>query len=777
MLVRGTKQGFSISLGCGFSCARSPSLCSITPTANAAFMSLGKIEFGARFYGREVERQQLKDAYLRVDRQPLVILLGGRAGAGKTRLVEQVISELQQDVLEGQATPFFYCSGKADELLCTDPFSSIVGAFAALAKALVGDDVVRQRILRAVGSEGRVLTQAIPELEDVLGEQRAQESTSATTTRNRFTYLFQALLRAICTPAKPLILHLDDLQWTDASSLALIRDAMMCPDLSHFLFIGSYRDDGIEPGHPLTQTLDAWRENGNPYLTLTVGNLSRPQAHDLIEDALNQRHIDGLVEAVYLKSRGNPFSLRAVLQLMTQRNVLRFVEGVWEWDIDVDDHDDVSDDATLMVLSKLRCLTADVQLVMMTAAFLRSTFPRSTLIALLEDAFDREAEWPTILDTVEHCQSEGLLEAHESGSCRFVHDRVRQASLELADAEGMTNELSHLVGRYLLQSPGGEDWMFFAGVDHWNSIPLSLLKDNGCDAFHLASLNLQAGKRASEVAAFASASTYLRHGVALLEREPDRWRLQYTLCLDLYSSAAEVEFCVGSFEAGERHTHEVMTNTFRPVDTTRVYWSLADALGRSERHKDAMDVSIKQLRMLKEAPKGVTTFGILRKLYKVKKMARRLSLEQLVGLTDLVSPDRIAVVESLNQVLIRSIWSAQKRMSLWATLRMCEITFTEGICKAGLVGISTLAVFFEALPPPVLDFELGRKLNSATRRLAARLNAVSVMAQLSFYSGWYVATHLFVQGTKLTHCTAALTAGMTRYRTQCSSCSLVFSLA
>ena len=615
-----------------------------------------------------------------------------------------------------------------------------MGAIASLAKELAGDEQLKKRILQAVGSEGRVLTQVIPELKEVIGEQPVpQSSSTSTTTRNRFTYLFLALLKAIITPQKPLVLYLDDLQWTDASSLELVTRVLTDPDMTHFLFIGSYRDDEIETGHSLTRALQILREQGRPYLTLTLGNLSRPQAQQLIQDALQQQQgIEPLADAVYRKTLGNVFSLQAALQLLEQRKVLRFVDGHWEWD-DLDT--DISDNAASMVLKKLFGLEEDLQLVLMTAAYLRSTFNVRVLHELLVQHFAFESDLAALVCLLEQGMSEGLVgNSLGSDMYRFAHDRVRQASLMLAKNEGKEFELGLRVGHFLLSVPeaDGLEWMFFAGVDHWNAVPLGLLNGSGCDTFHLASLNLDAGKKASDVAAFAPASSYFRKGVALLEDEPDRWRLQYHLCLDLYSSAAEIEFCIGSYETGELHTSEVLVNACMPVDKSRVYKSKAEALSRKERHNDAIDIYTKHLGMFKEAPKGLNFPGIVRKLYKVKAMYKKLSADDIGSAHELTDPSRIVVIEILNELAIRSTWVGNKHIQIWAALRSCEITAIEGVCEAAILGLSLLAAIFHFSDPPFLDPELGRRVNVAARKLIDRFNAKSMEPVLRFNAAWYV---------------------------------------
>ena len=65
--------------------------------------------------------------------------------------------------------------------------------------------------------------------------------------------------------------------------------------------------------------------------------------------------------------------------------------------------------------------------------------------------------------------------------------------------------------------------------------------------------------------AFAPALTYFTKGVELLPSVSNRWELEYQLCLDLYSSAAEVEFCIGTFTHGEQLAQDVQSARGRVV--------------------------------------------------------------------------------------------------------------------------------------------------------------------------------------------------------------------
>ena len=705
--------------------------------------TLGKLSFSSKFFGRSYETEQLRDVFLRLGNDPLAVLVGGYSGTGKTRLVQHVVDELRAQ--SDEVTPFFFCSGKADELLSTDPFSSIVTALAQLVKELEPDErtVLRERILGVVGSEGKVLTNLLPELEELIGEQPETQASTTSSSMNRFTYLFQALIKAICSPEKPLVMYLDDLQWTDASSLALIRSLLTDKDLHHFLFIGSYRDNEVDETHPLTLMLRGLRRQGKAYVTLSLGNLTLEETTSWVQDTLRLDEVDDLVEALYAKTHGNVFYLKASMQQLEQKQILRFsfATCTWEWDKSrLKKEVEVSDNVVSLVLENLQRTDEALQAVMVVAAHLRSTFSLTLLYDLMRDRMDYTGDMESLIAVLEKGVTSGFLEnTLGSDMYQFVHDRIRQASLLLAKEEGRHIELSLVVGQYLLTKSDPEEWMSFAAMDHLNSVPLGILNDQGFTTVELAKLNLRAGKKAAGLSAYAPAASYYRRGVELVEEVPryDRWLSEYDLCLDLYSSAAEIEFCIGSFDVGDSYTTEVFANAISPLDKVRAYTSIAESLGKQDRHMDALDIYEKILNVLGEKLKGVNLIQVLRRFRTVKAMFAAMTPDEIAELPVLADPIRVEVVETLTRTSIRAVWGGKKLLALWVTLRTCEIAVNEGVCAASVAGISTFAAMLASYEPPILDVKLGRKIGYGARKLTTKLGARSMETRILFNASRY----------------------------------------
>ena len=298
--------------------------------------TIGKLTFSNKFCGRVEEIKRLHEAYLSLGTESAAVFVGGYSGTGKTRLIHHAVLELQSNK-GGDMKPFLFCSGKADESLSTDPFSSLVKAMAQLLRGLEPNErpIFRERILHVVGSEGKVLTDLIPELEELIGKQpESQSSPSASNSLNRFRYLFQKMVNAISTPEKPLIMFLDDLQWTDASSLELVRSLLTYPELKHFLFLAAYRDNEVDEDHPLSKIFASLDQDGKCYVSLPLRNMSVGDVRVWLEDTLRSDSVDELVEVLHAKTHGNIFYLRACLSQLEQKQILQYSVAtcMWAWD-------------------------------------------------------------------------------------------------------------------------------------------------------------------------------------------------------------------------------------------------------------------------------------------------------------------------------------------------------------------------------------------------------------------------------------------------------------
>jgi predicted ATPase len=361
---------------------------------------------------------------------------------------------------------------------------------------------------------------------------------------------------------------------------------------------------------------------------------------------------------------------------------------------------------------------------------LRSTFDVDVLRGLLE-SMDFVVDPVGLIRILEACMSEGLLDnLIGSSKYKFVHDRIQQAAVLLVKGDEK-DRMSLYVGKHLIAlstSPSAEDWMLFAAADHLNTVDIHILQEE-MPPLALVELNLEAGERAASLAAFSPAAEYHRNAVELLELDEMRWENHYDLCLKLYSSAAEIQFCMGSFDRGQYLTQEVLMNARCPTDKLRAYTSLADGLGQSERHKDALDIYCKALDILGEMPKGAHPIQALRQLYVIKSVFQKMTDAEILSLPRMTDKSKLTAMDVLSKTSVRSFFCTKKFLALCCTMRMLRLTLQYGLCATSAVAVSSYAGL---LIGPFKEVELGRRLGNLALQLTVLTNAKEYEARILF---------------------------------------------
>ena len=176
-----------------------------------------------------------------------VALVGGYSGIGKTSLVR----ELYKPITQQQG---YFITGKFDQFQRNIPYSAIVAAFQSLARQLLSEKPDRlaqwrEKLIAAFGSNGQVIIDVIPEIQQLVGPQPPVQPLEPSEAKNRFNRVFQNFVRVFCQRSHPLVIFLDDLQWADSASLQLIELLITDSQTEYLLLLGAYRDNEVNPNH------------------------------------------------------------------------------------------------------------------------------------------------------------------------------------------------------------------------------------------------------------------------------------------------------------------------------------------------------------------------------------------------------------------------------------------------------------------------------------------------------------------------------------------------
>ncbi|MCA9657246.1 MAG: AAA family ATPase, partial [Myxococcales bacterium] len=238
-----------------------------------------------RLYGREREVEQLLRAFAHAaaDARALV-LIAGSSGTGKSALVHEVHRPMV-------AKRGSFIAGKFDQYNRSVPFAALLQTLRQLIDlVLAGSDAEveewRRRLLDALGSQVAVLVDTVPELEHVVGEQPPPTTVSSTEAQNRLHLAVLRFLRVFARADHPLVIFLDDLQWADVATVALLKALVTDPEIDNVLVIGAYRDREVGAGHPLPKAIAEIKASPTRLEEIELGPLVARDVLRMVADAL-----------------------------------------------------------------------------------------------------------------------------------------------------------------------------------------------------------------------------------------------------------------------------------------------------------------------------------------------------------------------------------------------------------------------------------------------------------------------------------------------------------
>jgi DNA-binding CsgD family transcriptional regulator/tetratricopeptide (TPR) repeat protein len=250
------------------------------------------------FVGRLGELELLEAARGRAaDGEPAVVLVGGEAGVGKTRLVTELAARCATDgtrVLQGGCVPV------GDGAL---PYAPIVEALRSLL-ADVGAGAVRE----LVGPSWPELAHLLP----ALGEPEAGGPPSQATQARLFELLLSLLGRL--SEQTPLVLVVEDLHWADRSTRDLLAFLVRNLRRERLLLVVIYRND--EPGQQRLGPYLAELDRGGQIVRIELARLDQAETVAQLVGILGAVPAADLVDGVFARSEGNPFFTEELLEVV-----------------------------------------------------------------------------------------------------------------------------------------------------------------------------------------------------------------------------------------------------------------------------------------------------------------------------------------------------------------------------------------------------------------------------------------------------------------------------
>lgn len=691
----------------------------------------GRFQIPQKLYGREEEVGALLAAFERVSSQGAsseMMLVAGYSGIGKSALVQEIYKPVTRH--KG-----FFATGKFDQLQRNIPYAAIIQAFQDLTRQLLTESAEnlekwRSLLQDALGVNGQVVIDVIPEVAAIIGEQPVIPELAPTESQNRFSLVFQNFIGVFTTLEHPLVIFLDDLQWADSASLNALQLMMRTSDQYLFL-IGAYRDNEVTAAHPLILALTEIQKAGAPVNFIALSPLDRDRVTQLVAEALSCASAEALplAELVLNKTQGNPFFMNEFLKSLYVEGLLDFKasSGKWQWNLEQIQSRSFTDNVVELMTGKIQKLPDITQNILKLAACIGNQFDSRTL------AIVREKSQPEVASELWESIREGLispigdnykfldadvLELTEgvTASYRFIHDRIQQAAYSLISGDERRS-IHYKIGQLLLKSTPldkQEEKIF----DIVNQLNLGLEKVlDKLERYRIAELNLIAGKKAKTSVAYELALEYLQIGIALLGS--GNWEEQYNLTLALHIDGIETAFLCGNFDEMDKLISIVLQRSKVLLDKVKAYELKISAYIAQGKTQAAIELGLPVLKSLGVSlAKHPNKISSLVSLAKIKLSLIGKQIDSLIDLPEMIDPEKQAAMRIMDSMAAAAFHSSP---NLFVLLVLNAIAISLKYGNSSLTPL-VYAAYGILLCGALIEIETGDRFGRLALSLLDKLN-------------------------------------------------------
>ncbi|MEZ2276954.1 MAG: AAA family ATPase [Microcoleus sp.] len=696
-----------------------------------------------RLYGRESAVIELLSAFNHVSEgKTELLLVAGFSGIGKTA----VVNEVHKPIVRQRG---YFIKGKFDQFNRNIPLSAFVQAGGDLMGQLLSESDTelaqwQAQISSAVGDNGQVLIEVIPELEQVIGQQPTVPELSGSAAQNRFNLLFQKFIEVFTTKKHPLVMFLDDLQWADSASLELIK--ILMNGNSYLLMLGAYRDNEVSSAHPFILTVAELRKNKAIVNTITLAPLAFTDTNHLVADTLNcsPELAQPLTELIDRKTHGNPFFTTQFLKALYEEKYITFNgdHRYWECDIAQVNALAITDDVVEFMALQLQKLPIATQDVLKLAACIGNQFDLTTLAIVLEQSPTDAATalWKALQEGLILPASQvykffqgtekSTIENPVNPKYRFLHDRVQQAAYSLIPED--QQQSTHLaIARLLRQNtPDAElEANIFEIVNHWNSA-IALLLDP-IEKTNLAQLNLIAGNKAKAANAYEPALIYCRTGLALLE-DLGGWQNQVSLMLVLHEGAAEAAYLCGDFVQMDQWVSAILAQKLEPLHLVKTYEIQIQAHSTQSQFSEAIAIGQNALTQFNiHLPNQPAPADIVPAMQDVAALLNGRTADGLLELPVMTDAEALASMQLLSSIFAASYISAPLLFP-FVILAQVNISIQYGNTALSAFSYSCYAILLSSV---LEDLDAAYEFGQLALKLAENFEVPTVQAKVNVIVG------------------------------------------
>lgn len=605
--------------------------------------------------------------------------VAGSCQSGKSRLATMI-----GDNIKGEVGLFL--SAKFDQMRQSLPFPALAAVFDQYCDAILDQkesDWAKpavEKLQKVLGSDASVLALIIPELGKILNlDCHSAASIIGTNGNNAIQKLNHLLCQfvetAVTTSEVSITILLDDIQWADDASIAVIKYILKQVN-QRFFFLCCCRDDEMPSNHIFWKMLDEIQSDGIQPITVQLHPMGEETQNRAMSEllCLLPRAVRPLSSIVYSRTHGNPYFFCQIMLSLYHEGSIYFDlgRGRWMWDEDKILSQKLPDSIALFLTHQICKLPLSVQ----SATHTLAMFGVSARVSYLKVIEDRTGL--QLIELLHQAVSERLV-IYQNDAFRFSHDRIQEACYGIIC--GHLRQLNHLFyGRCLVQQAisTDDDTMFFSAMNQINVAGPSAVS-SADESFVIAEHNLTAGKKAMQLSAFSLAYSFFDKGITFLNK--DHWRhseQRYRFSLKIYEFACQSALATGNIRSLNALLEEVLKNAKCLEDKLNAHYFRISALVNSSNILEAIEMGLGVTSKLGEHISSNPSQGDVDKnIQRTKSILHGMSDDDILSHQIMVREKNIMLMKILAR-LQASAFLAKPALHSILVLRMVQISLKDG---------------------------------------------------------------------------------------------------
>jgi tetratricopeptide (TPR) repeat protein len=503
-----------------------------------------------------------------------LVLVSGEAGAGKTRLTQEVDAEAER---RGMRILVGHCVEQG-----SIPYLPFVEAFE---DALVGPRSP-ESLRAALGDAASEIARIAPGLRRAIRDLPPPVDLPPDQAR-RFLWLSVQEFLERAGRSRPLLLVIEDLHWADEPTVLLLEHLADALAEMPVLIVGTYRDVEVRPSHPFARAVGQLARR-RLVTRIPLDRLSRDGVAELIRGLAGQEPPPALVSLIHGESEGNPFFVEEVFLHLRESGKLLDERGRFRTDVRVEAWE-VPESVRLVIEERLARLSKQTREVLTAAATAGRSFETAVVARVAGVRPDRLA---AALDEAEHAFVIGPAEA---GGTRhsFAHELIRQTFL--AGTSSVKRQVLHGRTAEAIEIVHADD----LGLRAADLVYHLSRSGPGASRAKLVKYLRLAGDHAAGASVFEDAAEHFEQALALIGDEEREGRAE------LLERLAMARRSLGRWDEALATMHEALDlyEALGRIDAIgRLGWAMVYHLAWAARFQEAVEVAQRALAGLGESP-------------------------------------------------------------------------------------------------------------------------------------------------------------------------------